>query len=588
MKMTKFPTALLNADASAVSAPSAAPAVSASSALSVSSASLASFASSAALTTPRVAYFCMEYGLHPELHLYAGGLGILAGDYLKAAHDLDLPVVGIGLLWRQGYTRQVLDAQGVPYDTYPIYNYDFLKDTGVKVSVEIRGRAVTCKVWLVDKYGNAPLYLLDTNLPENDDRWITGQLYGWFGEERVAQEMVLGIGGVRALRALGIPVDIYHFNEGHAVLAALELIKEKMQAGSDYNQALCTTRREIVFTTHTPVKEGNESHPLSLLEYMGAFNGLAREQMIALGGDPFNMTVAGLRLARVANGVSALHGQTAQHMWKDVTNAAPIIAITNGIHTGTWQDARIRNAYETSADLWLPHMEAKKELLAAVLARTGAQLNPDNLLIGFARRAVPYKRSDLIFSNPEVIEPYLRDGRIQIIFSGKAHPLDDQGKAIVARLVSFSKAYPNSVVFLENYDMEIGRLLTRGTDVWLNNPKRPLEASGTSGMKAAMNGILNVSVLDGWWPEGCIHGVNGWEFGHGYEGPLADEIDLAGLYQVMLDQVAPTFYENRPQWVRMMRAAIDMSVERFSASRMLQEYYSRMYVDMVKRQERVQ
>jgi starch phosphorylase len=530
----------------------------------------------------------MEYGLHPELHLYAGGLGILAGDYLKAAHDLDLPVVGIGLLWRQGYTRQVLDAQGVPYDTYPIYNYDFLKDTGVKVSVEIRGRAVTCKVWLVDKYGNAPLYLLDTNLPENDDRWITGQLYGWFGEERVAQEMVLGIGGVRALRALGIPVDIYHFNEGHAVLAALELIKEKMQAGSDYNQALCTTRREIVFTTHTPVKEGNESHPLSLLEYMGAFNGLAREQMIALGGDPFNMTVAGLRLARVANGVSALHGQTAQHMWKDVTNAAPIIAITNGIHTGTWQDARIRNAYETSADLWLPHMEAKKELLAAVLARTGAQLNPDNLLIGFARRAVPYKRSDLIFSNPEVIEPYLRDGRIQIIFSGKAHPLDDQGKAIVARLVSFSKAYPNSVVFLENYDMEIGRLLTRGTDVWLNNPKRPLEASGTSGMKAAMNGILNVSVLDGWWPEGCIHGVNGWEFGHGYEGPLADEIDLAGLYQVMLDQVAPTFYENRPQWVRMMRAAIDMSVERFSASRMLQEYYSRMYVDMVKRQERVQ
>ncbi|MGI5852986.1 MAG: alpha-glucan family phosphorylase, partial [Bacillota bacterium] len=283
-----------------------------------------------------------------------------------------------------------------------------------------------------------------------------------------------------------------------------------------------------------------------------------------------------------------LHGQTAQHMWKDVTNAAPIIAITNGVHTGTWQDARIRNAYETGADLWLPHMEAKKELLAAVQARTGAQLNPDNLLIGFARRAVPYKRSDLIFSNPEVIEPYLCDGRIQIIFSGKAHPLDDQGKAIVARLVSFSKAYPNSVVFLENYDMEIGRLLTRGTDVWLNNPKRPLEASGTSGMKAAMNGILNVSVLDGWWPEGCIHGVNGWEFGHGYEGPLADEIDLAGLYQVMLDQVAPTFYENRPQWVRMMRAAIDMSVERFSASRMLQEYYSRMYVDMVKRQERVQ
>jgi len=549
---------------------------------------------------PRVAYFCMEYGLHPEFHLYAGGLGILAGDYLKAAHDLNLPVVGVGLLWRQGYTRQVLDAQGVPYDTYPIYDYDFLKDTGVKVNVDIRGRAVACKVWLVDKYDNAPLYLLDTNLPENDDRWITGQLYGWFGEERVAQEMVLGIGGVRALRALNIPVDVYHFNEGHAALAALELIKEKMNARSlagsgsgsgyeaDYNQALTATQSEIVFTTHTPVKEGNESHPLSLLEYMGAFNGLSREQMIALGGDPFNMTVAGLRLSRIANGVSALHGQTAQQMWKDVAGAAPIIAITNGVHAGTWQDARIRRAYETGADLWQPHQEAKQELISAVQARTGTQLNPDSLLIGFARRAVPYKRSDLIFSDPQIIEPYLRDDRIQIIFSGKAHPLDDQGKAIVARLVSFSKVYPNSVVFLENYDMEIGRLLTRGTDVWLNNPKRPLEASGTSGMKAAMNGILNVSVLDGWWPEGCIHDVNGWEFGHGYEGEKADEIDLAGLYQVMLGQVVPTFYQNRPKWMRMMRAAVDMSTERFSASRMMHEYFDRMYVDLEGRQQQAQ
>lgn len=538
-------------------------------------------------TTPRVAYFCMEYGLHPEFHLYAGGLGILAGDYLKAAHDLNLPVVGIGLLWRQGYTRQVLNEQGVPYDTYPIYDYEFLKDTGVKVKVDIRGRVVTCKVWLVDKYGNAPLYLLDTNLPENSDRWITGQLYGWFGEERVAQEIVLGIGGVRALRALNIPVDVYHFNEGHAALAALELIKEKMNDnGSGFEQALDATRNEIVFTTHTPVKEGNESHPLNLLEYMGAFNGLSREQMIALGGDPFNMTVAGLRLSRLANGVSALHGQTARQMWKDVAGAAPIIAITNGVHAGTWQDARMRKAYETGTDLWQPHLEAKKELLSAVQARTGAQLNQDSLLIGFARRAVPYKRSDLIFSDPQVIEPYLRDGRIQLIFSGKAHPLDDQGKAIVARLVSFSKTYPNSVVFLENYDMEIGRLLTRGTDIWLNNPKRPLEASGTSGMKAAMNGILNVSVLDGWWPEGCIHDVNGWEFGHGYEGPQADEIDLAGLYQVMLGQVVPTFYQNRQKWTRMMRAAIDMSVEQFSANRMMHEYFERMYAAGRQAQER--
>ena len=301
---------------------------------------------------------------------------------------------------------------------------------------------------------------------------------------------------------------------------------------------------------------------------------------------PQRLTVAGLRLSRLANGVSALHGQTARQMWKDVAGAAPIIAITNGVHAGTWQDARMRKAYETGTDLWQPHLEAKKELSSAVQARTGAQLNQDSLLIGFARRAVPYKRSDLIFSDPQVIEPYLRDGRIQLIFSGKAHPLDDQGKAIVARLVSFSKTYPNSVVFLENYDMEIGRLLTRGTDIWLNNPKRPLEASGTSGMKAAMNGILNVSVLDGWWPEGCIHDVNGWEFGHGYEGPRADEIDLAGLYQVMLGQVVPTFYQNRQKWTRMMRAAIDMSVEQFSANRMMHEYFERMYAAGRQAQER--
>ncbi|MCL4514867.1 MAG: alpha-glucan family phosphorylase [Firmicutes bacterium] len=526
---------------------------------------------------PRVAYFCMEYGLHEEFRLYAGGLGILAGDYLKSARDLGLPVVGIGLLWRQGYTMQLLGEDGRPFDAYPNYAYDFLEDTGVKVKVRIRGRKVACKVWRVHKYGNAPLYLLDTNLPENEDKWITGQLYGWFGEERIAQEMVLGIGGVRALRALGIGVDVYHFNEGHAVLAGVELIREKMEEGMTFEEAWEATRQEIVFTTHTPVKEGNESHDHELLKYMGANNGLILGQMLQLGGSPFNMTVAGLRLSRVANGVSQLHGATASRMWKDVSGAAPIIAITNGVHPGTWQDPGIRKAYEEGADLRAPHQECKRELLAQVEARTGARLNADRLLIGFARRAVPYKRSNLIFRDPEVIEPYLKSGKIQIIFSGKAHPLDDTGKEIVTDLAAMAKRYPNAVVFLENYDMKIGRLMTRGSDVWLNNPVRPLEASGTSGMKAAMNGVLNLSILDGWWPEGCRHGENGWQIGNGYEGPGADEHDRRSLYEVLLKEVVPTYYEDQDRWLKMMKASISMSRDRFSSDRMLEEYYDKMY-----------
>lgn len=527
---------------------------------------------------PRVAYFCMEYGLHEEFKIYAGGLGILAGDHLKTAGDLNLPLVGIGLLWRQGYTMQLIGEDGRPYDAYPNYIYDFLKDTGVTVKVRIRGRQVACKVWLVDKYGNAPLYLLDTNLPENADRWITGQLYGWFGEERIAQEMVLGIGGVRALRALGIQVDVYHFNEGHAVMAGIELIREKMDdLGMSFEEAWEATRKEIVFTTHTPVKEGNEAHDHELLQYMGACNGLTHGQMLQLGGDPFNMTVAGLRLARIANGVAELHGVTARKMWKDVTGAAPIISITNAVHTRTWQDNRVRDAYLSGRDLWAPHMEAKRELLDEVQIRTGVRLNEESLLIGFGRRAAPYKRSDFIFRDPEVIEPLLKSGRIQIIFSGKAHPQDDTGKAIVTNLVAMARRYPNSVVFLENYDMKIGRLLTRGCDVWLNNPRRPMEASGTSGMKAAMNGVLNLSILDGWWPEGCVHGVNGWQIGDAYEGPDQDERDLKSLYRVLLEEVVPTFYENRTKWVQMMKASIDMSHQQFAGERMLEEYYRLMY-----------
>ncbi|MND84438.1 Maltodextrin phosphorylase [compost metagenome] len=530
---------------------------------------------------PTVAYFSMEYGLHSDFKMYAGGLGILAGDYIKGAKDINAPLVAIGLKWKQGYTDQRIDANGKPYDTYHNYVYDFLEDTGVKVSVKVRGLDVICKVWKTEKFGNNPLYLLDTDIPENSDTWITGQLYGWFGEERIAQEIVLGIGGVKAMRALQIPAEVYHFNEGHAALAATELIREKMCSGKSFEEAWNATREEVVFTTHTPIKEGNETHPIEKLEYMSAFNGLTRDQMERIGGNPFNMTIAGLRLSRISNGVAELHADTSNKMWKEVAGRSEIIGITNAIHTPTWVDERITKAYKENGDIWAVHNEVKGELIDFIKERTGIQLNKDNLLIGFSRRAAPYKRSDLIFSKPEVIEPYLKSGKIQIVFSGKAHPLDDVGKKIVSNLVDMMKKYPKSVVFLENYDMTIGAQLTRGSDIWLNNPRRPLEASGTSGMKAAMNGVLNCSVLDGWWPEACIDGENGWQIGDGFETTdfeVLDRHDSDALYDVLLNKVVPTYYENREKWVQMMKKSIETTSEFFATKRMLDEYYNKMYI----------
>lgn len=530
---------------------------------------------------PTVAYFSMEFGLHSDFKMYAGGLGILAGDYIKGAKDINAPIVPIGLKWKQGYTDQRIDAEGKPYDTYHNYVYDFLEDTGVKVSVKVRNVDVICKVWKTDKFGNNPLYLLDTDIPENSDAWITGQLYGWFGEERIAQEIVLGIGGVKAMRALQIPIDVYHFNEGHAALAATELIREKMCAGLTFEKAWLATREEVVFTTHTPIKEGNETHPLDRLEYMTAFNGLTRDQMERIGGNPFNMTIAGLRLSRISNGVADLHADTSNKMWKEVSGRSEIIGITNAIHTPTWVDERMTQAFENGGDLWATHTEIKGELIQFIADRSGIQLNPDNLLIGFSRRAAPYKRSDLIFSQPEIIEPYLESGKIQIVFSGKAHPLDDTGKKIVSNLVAMMKKYPKAVVFLENYDMTIGAQLTRGSDIWLNNPRRPLEASGTSGMKASMNGVLNCSILDGWWPEACIDGENGWAIGDGFETTdfaVLDRHDSDALYDTLLNRVVPTYYENRAKWVEMMHKSIETTRVEFASKRMLEDYYNKMYI----------
>ncbi|MGI6611680.1 MAG: alpha-glucan family phosphorylase [Limnochordia bacterium] len=526
---------------------------------------------------PHVAYFCMEFGLHEELVIYAGGLGILAGDVLKAAHDLKMPMVGVGILWHHGYTAQHVDQEGKPYDTYPPLKMEHMQDTGVVVHVQVGRENVACRVWRLDAYGNAPLYLLDTNIPGSPHGWITRSLYGGSEVDRVAQEIVLGIGGVRALRKLRIPVDIFHFNEGHAVLAGVELLRERMERGESFDTALRAVRSHITFTTHTPVLAGNESHEHPFLQDIGAYNGLDFRQMCLLGGDPFGMTVAGLRLAQLANGVSKMHGVTAREMWSDVDRCAPVLAVTNGVHRPTWQDPRMGVAFEHHQDLWSVHAVARNELLVEVAARTGRCLNPDSLLIGFARRAATYKRSDLILRRPDVIEPLLASGRISLIFSGKAHPHDENGKKIVSAMYAAAHQYPSSVVYLENYDMYLAKRMVRGCDVWLNNPRRPLEASGTSGMKAAMNGVLNLSILDGWWPEGCHDGVNGWQFGNGYQGPDQNERDLVDLYEKLMSEILPTF-QDRKSWEKMMRASIAMAQSRFCAERMVMEYANLMYM----------
>lgn len=530
---------------------------------------------------PSVAYFCMEFGLDNSLHVYCGGLGILAGDFLKAAHDQDLPMVGVGILWRQDYTNQYVDESGWPTDTYRTYDFNFLKDTGVTVHVRVRGTDVPLKVWKAEQFGNVPLYLLDAGYPDTPHGWMTSRLYGGVEQDRIANEIVLGIGGVRALRALGIPVDIYHFNEGHAVFAGFELIREKMGRGMSFHEAFEATRNECIFTTHTPVLAGNETHDFEAMRYMEANNGLTNDQMRFIGDEPFSMTIAGLRLSYLSNGVSELHTKTATRMWDLVERRSPIICITNGVHADTWQDYRIRRAYEIGYDLWEPHDQAKRELFEYIASKTGKVMNPHVLTIGFARRAAPYKRGELIFRNAEAIDPLLKDGRLQLVFSGKAHPNDAPGKEIVQKLVQMSRQYGNSVVFLENYDMRIGRLMVTGCDVWLNNPKRPLEASGTSGMKAAMNGVLNLSVVDGWVAEGPEHEVSGWLIDEVFkslpEKANEDERDLHALYHLLYTSIIPTYYNDRERWQSMMRASIKMASYKFTARRMVNEYFDKMY-----------
>ena len=523
-------------------------------------------------STPRVAYFCMEFGLHESFPIYSGGLGVLAGDFIKSARDLKLPVVAVGLRWARGAGQLRVGAAGEHALEYEEYEHGFLADTGVRVRVRVRGKEVPCSVKMTDHFGHVPLYLIEPM--RDEDRWITYRLYEAGTEVRIAQEMLLGIGGLRALNWLGIPIATYHFNEGHAVFAGTEMIAGEMAGGVTFPDAWARTRARIVFTTHTPVRAGNEEHALADLRRMNACVELSDAEMRIFGGDPFNMTVAGLRLSRRANAVSQLHGQTARAMWSSVADAAPIVAVTNGVHAPTWQAPEIHAAASDPAKLWDAHAGLKQSLIAEIGARAGVKLDPSALLVGFARRVAAYKRPDLLVRDDARLSRLLAQHPVQFVFAGRAHPDDPLGRDIVTHLHQAARRHPGRVVFLENYDMALARLMTRGCDVWLNNPTRPLEASGTSGMKAGLNAGLNLSILDGWWPEACRHGVNGWAIGDESAGD--DERDLAALYRVLEGEVIPA-WADRGRWITMMRASLTTTETGFTSDRMVREYFEKVY-----------
>lgn len=589
-----------------------------------------SYSNTQGFPRPKVAFFSMEFALAESLSIYSGGLGVLAGDFLRSAHALSMPVVGVGILWGEGFSRQTIGEEGAPGDHPCTVDRSRLTRENVTIEVSIEDEDIPLAVYRTEAYDNVPLYLLEP--VREEDRWITRRLYSSDGDDRIAQEIVLGVGGVRALEALAIHVDFHHFNEGHAVFAGLELLRRAREQlchlsttsrPADHDPAMFELarhqiRKKIVFTTHTPIEAGNEKHDLDTLARLAAKIGLSRDELALIGGDPFNMTVAGLRLSCRANAVSRIHAETARRMWRHVQGAARIHAITNGVDRRIWQDARIRQAIHAEATggsaLTAAHRACKEELLAEVERRNGTRLDPERLLIGFARRATSYKRGTLILSDEARIGRLLETGKVQLLFAGKSHPKDGGGIAIIGELVAFARRYPQSVVFLPNYDLDLGRLLTRGCDLWLNTPRRPLEACGTSGMKAAMNGVLNFSVLDGWWPEACIHGENGWALGDdpGDEdeavdsGPIALEMDFAdeearkiaeaarqaavqaresvidrrdaeALYRELEDEIIPAYYERGTRWHDMMLASIALS-DRFSSDRMVRDYFRRLYV----------
>lgn len=599
-----------------------------------------------------VAYFSAEYGFHESFPNYSGGLGILSGDHCKSASDLDLPFVAVGLLYRDGYFKQQINKDGWQEAVRLNQNFHHLpvqevKLDGVplKVAVSLAGRELHAKVWRL-AVGRISLYLLDTHLPENSpaDQAITAQLYGGDREFRLRQEIVLGMGGFRALRAMGITPQVFHMNEGHSAFLGLERVREYVrQEGLDFSSALQVVAASSIFTTHTPVPAGNDAFTREhMTKYFGDFPaqvGIPFEQFFALGQatvdpeDTFSMTILALRTSRFANGVSRLHGEVSRGLWKDVwkdvpENEVPITSITNGVHIKTWAAGEFHDLYAkflgpdwedqlSNRDFWrgvidIPDdvlwnlhqllkqrsIEFLRERLHRQRQRNGEPpeqvrhanrlLNAEVLTVGFARRFATYKRGTLLFRDLERLTKLVTHAErpVQFVFAGKAHPADEGGKKLIQEVYKMSRdpRFEGRIVFVEDYDTNVGRRLYQGVDLWLNNPLRPLEASGTSGMKLPPNGGLNLSVLDGWWLESW-NGKNGWAIGAELtEGSdeLQDEVDLHSLFQVLENQIIPLYYA-KPDgilplaWIQLMRESIRTVVPVFNTHRMVSEYNERLY-----------
>jgi len=607
---------------------------------------------------PSIAYFCAEYGVHNSLPNYSGGLGILAGDHLKSASDLDLPLVAVGLLYRYGYFRQSISHDGWQQDHYNDLFESELALTPVRdksgervtAMVHIRGREVIAQAWLA-KVGRISLYLLDTNVEQNIevDRLITGHLYGGSTETRIVQEKVLGIGGVRLLRTLGVAPKVFHLNEGHSAFLTLELAREFLLKNPDatFIDAQRAVREQCVFTTHTPVTAGNDAFAVNELRECFDKNfitslKLSEDDFFDLGridpaddNEPFGMTPFALRMCRSANGVSEKHGEVSRGLWHRMFSESteekdvPITFVTNGVHPPTWIADGFQKLYEQSIgsdwpaaladpvawtaaveaipdiDIWETHQFLKNTMIGFIRERTAAHdtgaldtinehidtsrlLSPDALTIGFARRVAAYKRWNLLLTD---LERLLRmvdnvDRPVQFVFAGKAHPQDRTAKQILQQLMSINhdSNWQRRAVFVEDYDQEVARYLVHGVDVWMNVPRRPLEASGTSGMKAAMNGGLNFSILDGWWIEG-YNGENGFAIGDLSEDEsdeVADREDAESLYSTLEQQLVPAFYNRDDsglptEWIRRMKNAIATLTPKFSSDRMVREYVERIY-----------
>lgn len=550
----------------------------------------------------RIAYFSMEVAADPSMPTYSGGLGVLAGDTLRSCADLKVPVVAVSLLYAHGYFGQRLDGWGNQREDPVVWEPSrFARRLPLTVTVNIEGRSVAVGAWQYGFVGvtgyYVPLILLDTYLEQNSpaDRELTGWLYGGDERYRLAQEIVLGVGGPRMLRALGYTeLERFHMNEGHAALLVLELLNEQ-PAACDYE----VVRRRCVFTTHTPVPAGHDQFDYGLVERV-LTEPYPTELIRMLGGrDRLNMTLLALNMSRYVNGVARRHGEVSREMFAGY----PIDSVTNGVHSRTWTCESFRRLYDAHipawandpfalryaisiprAEVWEAHAQAKQRLVQE-LRRRGLAFGDEPLTIGFARRATPYKRADLLLSDLRQLTEAARDvGPLQILYAGKAHPRDETGKDLIRRIVrAASQSGPDvRIAYLENYDMTLAQSLTAGVDVWLNTPLRPLEASGTSGMKAAHNGVPSFSVLDGWWIEGHIEGITGWSIGpapsHSTGPQDADGPDAEDLYRKLRAVIAPMFYNDRERWTDVMRQAIAFNASFFNTHRMVQQYAANAYV----------